>query len=76
LSTPEAVDHLVHFLSATFSIKDMGNLEYFLGLEVSYDSGGMMLTQRKCALDILHKFNMENCNPTPTSFGDIQEVGP
>jgi hypothetical protein len=26
----------------------------------------MTLTQKKYALDLLHKVNMENCNPTPT----------
>jgi hypothetical protein len=65
-STPEVVDHLVHSLYATFPIKDMGKLDYFLGLEASYNSGGMTLTQRKYALDLLHRVNMENCNPTPT----------
>jgi hypothetical protein len=43
-STPAAVDHLVRSLSDTFLIKDLGPLEYFLGLEVSYNSGGMTLT--------------------------------
>jgi hypothetical protein len=49
-----------------FSIKDLGPLEYFLGLEASYNSGGMTLTQRKYVLDLLLHVNMENCNPTPT----------
>ncbi|KAK1631674.1 hypothetical protein QYE76_005989 [Lolium multiflorum] len=65
-STPEAVDRLVHALAASFPIKDMGKLDYFLGLEASYNSGGMTLTQRKYALDLLHRVNMENCNSAPT----------
>ena len=32
-STPSAVDCLVRSLSASFPIKDLGTLEYFLGLE-------------------------------------------
>ena len=39
-STPVVVDRLVQSLAATFPIKDMGKLEYFLGLEASYHSGG------------------------------------
>jgi hypothetical protein len=39
-STPGAVDGLVRALSASFPIKDLGVLEYFLGLEASYNSGG------------------------------------
>jgi histone deacetylase 1/2 len=65
-STPHAVDRLVASLSASFPIKDLGRLEYFLGLEASYNSGGMTLTQQKYALDLLHKVNMENCNATST----------
>jgi hypothetical protein len=65
-STPAAVDRLVRSLSDTFPIKDLGSLEYFFGLESSYSSGGMTLTQRKYVLDLLLRVNMENCNPTPT----------
>jgi hypothetical protein len=67
-STPSVVDHLVWSLSNTFPIKDLGPLENFLGLEVSYNSGGMTLTQRKYVLDLLFLVNMENCNPTSTSL--------
>jgi histone deacetylase 1/2 len=65
-STPMEVDRLVRQLSAQFPIKDLGTLEYFLGLEASYNSGGMVLTQRKYALDFLHRVSMENCRPTST----------
>jgi histone deacetylase 1/2 len=44
----------------------MGKLDYFLGIEAAYTSGGMTLTQRKYALDLLHRVNMKNCNPTST----------
>jgi hypothetical protein len=64
--TPVAVDHLVRSLSDTLPIKDLGPLEYFLGLEASYNSGGMTHTQRKYLLDLLLRVNMENCNPAPT----------
>jgi hypothetical protein len=36
-STLEAVDRLVQSLSESFPIKDMGWLEYFLGLEAAYN---------------------------------------
>jgi histone deacetylase 1/2 len=65
-STPEAVEHLVQSLSKDFPIKDLGPLEYFLGLEAPYNSGGMTLTQRKYVLELLLLVGMENCNPTST----------
>ncbi|XP_071683602.1 uncharacterized protein [Lolium perenne] len=65
-SSSAAVDKLVQALSDTFPIKDLGPLAYFLGLEASRNSGGMTLTQRKYALDLLHKVGMENCKSTST----------
>jgi hypothetical protein len=38
----------------------------FLGVEVASNSGGMTLTQRKYAQDILHRVHMENCKPVST----------
>ena len=73
-SSPRAVDGLVHALAASFPIKDLGPLEYFLGLEASYNSGGMTLTQRKYALDLLHRVSMENCKPTSTPLSTSEQL--
>ena len=73
-STPGAVDGLVRSLSASFPIKDLGKLEYFLGLEASYNSGGMTVTQRKYALDLLHRVSMENCSPTSTPLAATERL--
>jgi hypothetical protein len=65
-SIPAVVDRLVRSLSDIFPIKDLGPLEYFLGLEASYNPRGITLTYRKYVLDLLLRVNMENFNPTPT----------
>lgn len=41
-------------LHRVFSIKDLGRLDYFLGLEVSYTAEGIVLTQQKFTNDLLH----------------------
>jgi histone deacetylase 1/2 len=73
-STPGAVDRLVRALSAHFPIKDLGVLDYFLGLEASFHSGGMTVTQRKYALDLLHRVNMENCKATSTPLSAVDPL--
>ncbi|MCH79575.1 hypothetical protein A2U01_0000327 [Trifolium medium] len=41
------------FLHRSFRINDLGNLKYFLGLEISRSKTGIHLCQRKYALDVL-----------------------
>jgi histone deacetylase 1/2 len=71
-SSESAVEKLVATLSGSFPIKDLGRLDYFLGIEAAYSSEGMVLTQHKYALDLLHRANMEQCRPvtTPMSTSD------
>jgi histone deacetylase 1/2 len=73
-STPSVVDCLVRSLSASFPIKDLGPLHYFLGLEAARTSGGLTLTQRKYALDLLHRVSMENCRPTSTPLATAERL--
>ena len=47
------IQSLKTHLHNTFSIKDLGRLNYFLGLEVTYIDNGIVLTQRKFTSDLL-----------------------
>ena len=53
-------------LKAEFDIKDLGELMYFLGIEVIRTRDGIWLMQRKYVLDMLEKFGMTGCKPIAT----------
>ena len=49
-----------------FEMTDKGEMSYFLGIEVQQKEGGIFISQKKYAEDILKKFKMEDCNPVRT----------
>lgn len=53
-------------LANRLSLKDLGTLSYFLGIEVLSHSNGLFLSQTKYILDILTKANMSHCKPAST----------
>jgi histone deacetylase 1/2 len=67
-----ATDVLLQNLSKEFSLKDLGNLHYFLGLEVHTVPYGLLLSQEKYAQDVLARVGMTHCSgcPTPLSFSE------
>ncbi|XP_021770739.1 uncharacterized protein LOC110734922 [Chenopodium quinoa] len=68
---PKFLEGFVQKLSFRFSLKDLGDLSYFLGVEVMPHSNGLFLSQRKYINDILHKANMEDAKPIATPLPDI-----
>ncbi|RVW56421.1 Retrovirus-related Pol polyprotein from transposon TNT 1-94 [Vitis vinifera] len=46
--------------------KTWGKLKYFLGIEIAQSSSGVVLSQRKYALDILEETGMLDCKPVDT----------
>ena len=60
------IDKLIKNLNTSFALKDLGDLHYFLGIEVFRDATGLYLTQSKCITDLLAKNHMINCKPCST----------
>ena len=65
-SDSEQFKHLIAALSSQFSMKDLGHLHYFLGIQVEKTETGMFLNQKKYSEDILHIAGMYDCNLMPT----------
>ncbi|GKC43676.1 retrovirus-related pol polyprotein from transposon TNT 1-94 [Tanacetum coccineum] len=55
------MQHTKAELDHKFSIKDLGSLKYFLGIEVARTHEGLVLSQRKYTLDILADCGFEGC---------------
>ncbi|QHO56227.1 Retrovirus-related Pol polyprotein [Arachis hypogaea] len=51
-------EDLVKSLNACFSLKDLGDLHYFLGIEVRPIFDGLLLTQSKYILDVIKKVGL------------------
>ena len=49
-----------------FEMSDLGEMKYFLGMEIHQCSTGIFISQKKYALDLLKKFKMERCKVVST----------
>ena len=57
------IDRFKVVLDDKFKLKDLGDLKYFLGLEVARSDKGIALCQRKYTLEVL---NDTGCKPAKT----------
>ncbi|KAA0034028.1 Beta-galactosidase [Cucumis melo var. makuwa] len=64
------ISQLKQRMGDEFEIKDLGNLKYFLGMEVARSKEGISVSQRKYTLDLLTETGMLGCRPadTPIEF--------
>ena len=53
-------------LSQEFEMKDLGDLKYFLGIEVMRSKRGIFLRQKKYVLDLLTETGLLECKPAET----------
>eukprot|EP00253_Pinus_taeda_P023607 PITA_23607 len=53
-------------LATKFDMKDLGQMDYFLGLEVWQQKSEIFLGQGRYATEILKRFKMQDCRPMAT----------
>ncbi|GKF53805.1 retrovirus-related pol polyprotein from transposon TNT 1-94 [Tanacetum coccineum] len=70
LTDPKACDIFSNEMSSKFQMSMMGQMSFFLGLQVSQNPGGIFINQSKFALEILKKFGMDSCDPVDTPMMD------
>ena len=78
-SSQDATVALLADLRRDFALKDLGDLHYFLGIEIKKVKDGILLTQEKYVMDILKRAGMTNCKisnmPLSTSEKLSKEQG-
>ncbi|CAL1358383.1 unnamed protein product [Linum trigynum] len=57
------INRVKEHLDKTFTIKDLGQLKYFLGMEIARSSAGIHMNQRKYALELLEDQGMLASKP-------------
>lgn len=68
------ITHFIKRLSDHFSLKDLGKLSYFLGMEAHRTSSGLHLTQTKYITDLLAKTKMTNAKSVATPMCSTQHL--
>jgi hypothetical protein len=61
-------------LSRVFEVKDLGQLRYFLGIEIARSARGIVLSQRKYVLDLLNDTGMMQCRAAATPIDQNYKI--
>lgn len=73
-SSEGATSVLLQDLSKNFALKDLGNLHFFLGIEVKRTVEGLLLSQEKYASDLLARIAMKECRPVTTPLSTSEKL--
>ncbi|GKC51693.1 retrovirus-related pol polyprotein from transposon TNT 1-94 [Tanacetum coccineum] len=73
-TNPKACDIFSKEMSSKFQMSKMGQMPFFLGLQVSQSPGGIFINQSKYALEILIKYGMDSSDPVDTPMVDRSKL--
>ncbi|GKA60308.1 retrovirus-related pol polyprotein from transposon TNT 1-94 [Tanacetum coccineum] len=66
LTDPQDCDHFSNEISSKFQMSMMGQISFFLGLQISQNPRGIFINQSKYANEILKKFDLHKSDPVDT----------
>jgi histone deacetylase 1/2 len=69
-----ATQSLLKDLEVDFALKDLGDLHYFLGIEVKRKPDGLVLSQQRYATDVLRRANMWQYNSVDTPISTSEKL--
>lgn len=65
-NSSKMIHELKDSLHNRFKMKDLGNLKYFLGIEVMRSKTGILLNQRKYAIELISDTGLSGAKPVST----------
>jgi hypothetical protein len=68
------IDDLLLSLKRDFIVKDLGSLNYFLGIEVLPNAVGILLSQQRYILDLLNHTKMTDAKPVSTPMASSTKL--
>ncbi|GJW25894.1 retrovirus-related pol polyprotein from transposon TNT 1-94 [Tanacetum coccineum] len=71
---PKACDIFSKEMSSKFQMSMMGQMSFFLGLQVSQSPRGIFINQSKYAFEILTKYGMDTSDPVDTPMVDRSKL--
>jgi hypothetical protein len=73
-SSDHATQALLQDLQKKFALRDLGDLHYFLGIEVTKMKDGLLLTEEKYVSDLLKRVGMSNCKYVATPLSTSEKL--
>jgi hypothetical protein len=65
---------LLKDLEREFDLKDLGDLHYFLGIEVKKCTDGLVISQERYAADIVKQAGMDKSKPVDTPLSTSEKL--
>ena len=74
-TNPNHSKHFANLMKSKFEMSMMGELKFFLGLQIHQSPRGIFINQAKYTIEILKKHGMENCDSVGTPMATSPKIG-
>nr|GEW23019.1 putative ribonuclease H-like domain-containing protein [Tanacetum cinerariifolium] len=71
---PRYIQLFSDLMKSRFEMSMMGEMTFFLGLQVNQSPCGIFINQSKCVLEILKKYGMESCDPIDADYAGCKDT--
>jgi histone deacetylase 1/2 len=73
-SSQQATEALLKDLQQDFALKDLGDLHYFLGIEVKKTQDGLVMSQERYAANVLSRSGMDKAKAVDTPLSESEKL--